>query len=553
MPAPKLPSAYTFDRVPSLNIPRAAIRRPSTYKTTFSSGKVYPIFVDEVLPGDTFKLNMSSIARLATPLVPIMDNLKLVFSFFFVPNRLVWDRWVNFMGQQDYPGEDISNMTIPYVTAPVGGAAVGSIADYFGLPTGVKWNNGDVQALPFRAYQLVWNEWFRDENLQTPANIDFSDSSQPLSDFDLLPCNKLHDYFTSCVPSPQKGPSLTLPLSGDVPVVGTGNALGLSRAAGKTNWLLDDRSSAGAHSLAMGIDKTTTAAVGANGSYYSHSSTSSTPATVGVTTNPDLSGLVALTSQATGATINELREAFALQKLLERDMRGGTRYTESIRAHFGVASPDARLQRPELLGTFSVPIVFHTVAQSGGTEENGSVKTPQGNLSAFAMATDVHHAFTKSFVEHGFVLGLCHVRSDLTYQQGIPRMWSRRDRFDIYWPELSHLGEQPVYNKEIYTQGTSADDDVFGYQERFAEYKYGYSKITGELRSTYSAPLDYWHLAQKFDALPTLSDTFIQDTPPVSRVVAVDDAPEFVLDIYNDLTCVRPMPLYAVPGLIDHF
>lgn len=558
---PRLPSShYSFDRGPSVSIPRCSLRRPSSYKTTFSEGALIPFFVDEVIPGDTFVLDQSVIARLATPLVPFMDNLYIDCQFFFVPYRLVWQNWEKMHGAQDNPG-DSTDYTAPQIISGLKGCSVGSIYDYMGIRPGVRWSTGDVNVFPFRAYNLIWNEWYRDENLQNSITVKTDDSDDQMESYSLLPRGKRKDYFTGCLPWPQKGPELTLPLSGDVPVIGTGNALGLSRAAGKTNLLLDDRSSAGAHSLAMSTDRTSTASVGTAGTYYNHSSTSSTPATVGVTTDPALSGLKALTSLASSSSINELRQAFQLQRLLERDALGGTRYVELLATHFGVRSPDARLQRPELLGSYTVPIQLHTVPQTGGSEESGTVKTPQANLSAYGMAVSMRRSFAKSFVEFGCVIGLCSVRSDLTYQQGIPRMFSRKSRFDWYYPVLGHLGPQAVLNKEIFAQGQGVvdsdgvlvDDKAFGYQERWAEYKYGVSKVTGELRSDYAQSLDFWHLAQKFDSLPTLSGTFIEDHPPIDRVSAVVDAPHFILDVYNDLKCVRPMSLYSTPGLIDHF
>lgn len=546
---PSLPSArYSFSNLPQVNTPRCAIKRPSTYKTTINAGLLYPIFTDEVLPGDTFTLDASILARLTTPITPFMDNLTLDVQFFAVPLRLVWEHWQAFCGEQETPGA-ITSYTVPFLTVGASGAPVGSLADYFGLPTGIQWSDHDVQALPFRAYNLVWNEWYRDENIQEMVTVDKGDMSVDVSTFNLLPRGKRKDYFTSALPWPQKGAAVGMSLTGTAPVVGNGSDFGLV-----------DKNGLGSFSLSANT------VTGNSGNYRDplytvHPGyTSGNIQTLQVSQDPSVSGLVAqLDSGNASFTINALRQAVALQQLLEKDARGGTRYTEILRAHFGVTSPDARLQRPELLGSFSVPLALHTVPQSSGTGTSSS--TPQGNLSAFGVASGSARAFSKSFVEHSIIIGLASVRSDLTYQQGIPRMWSRSTRYDYYWPSLSSLGEQAILNKEIYAQGKNAkdsdgalvDDKVFGYQERWSEYKYGYSKVTGELRSTYAQSLDYWHLSQKFDELPTLSDAFIRENPPMSRVLAVENAPQFILDSYFDLSCVRPMPLYCVPGLVNHF
>lgn len=547
-PTPSLPSArYSFSNLPQVNVPRCAIKRPSTYKTTINAGLLYPIFTDEVLPGDTFTLDASILARLTTPITPFMDNLVLDVQFFAVPLRLVWEHWQAFCGEQETPGA-ITSYTVPFLKVGASGAPVGSLADYFGLPTGIQWSDHDVQALPFRAYNLVWNEWYRDENIQNPVTVDTGDNSVDVSTFNLLPRGKRKDYFTSALPWPQKGAAVGMSLTGTAPVVGNGRVFGLQDVSGNP--------------FTLEVSPST----GSSGSYtdpvYSQHNgyTSNSTKPLLVSTDVKKSSLEAQFDGGNAMfTVNAFRQAVALQQLLEKDARGGTRYTEILRAHFGVTSPDARLQRPELLGSFSVPLALHTVPQSSGTGSSSS--TPQGNLSAFGVASGSARAFSKSFVEHCIVIGLASVRSDLTYQQGIPRMWSRSTRYDYYWPSLSSLGEQAILNKEIYAQGKNAkdsdgalvDDKVFGYQERWSEYKYGYSKVTGELRSTYAQSLDYWHLAQKFDELPTLSDAFIRENPPMSRVLAVENAPQFILDSYFDLSCVRPMPLYCVPGLVNHF
>lgn len=567
-------SSYNrFATLPKATIQRSVFNRSHDYKTTFDSGYLVPFYVDEVLPGDSFKLNCSIFCRLATPIVPFMDNLYLETFFFFVPNRLVWKHWEQFMGQQDNPG-DSTDYLIPQIVSGNSGFSVGSVADYFGIPTGVQ--NISVSALPFRAYQLIFNDWFRDENLQDRVGV-WSPSSahkdDPIGDWNatnsnglsLLRRNKYHDYFTSALPWPQKGDAVDVNFGVGGPVSWASDSFNLSATK-----LSDKKTQATVLNpkklafiephLSFSNTYTGTAytasapttdskLVGYQGDVsYAHISETvvSSPS---ITPSIDLPYLQFVGQSGAGLTINDLRQAFQVQKLLERDARGGSRYTEILRSHFGVVSPDARLQRPEYLGGSSTRILMNSVAQTAATND----VTPQANLSAFGLFGDSFHGFSKSFVEHGYIIGLVNVRADLSYQQGVNRMWSRKSRLDFYFPVLAHLGEQAILNKEIYAQGTAVDDQVFGYQERFAEYRYSPSVITGKMRSTYPQTLDIWHLAQKFDNLPTLSSQFIQDNPPVSRVVAVQSEPQFILDAWFDLKCVRPMPVYSVPGLVDHF
>ena len=540
-------NVHQFAMIPRADIPRSKFDSQKSYKTTFDSGYLIPVYVDEVLPGDTINLQMTAFARLATPLFPIMDNMHLDSFFFFVPNRLVWENWQKFMGER-YPDPDSSiDYTVPETTSPAGGYAVNSLQDYMGLPTaGQITGSNTVTHCAFwtRAYNLIWNEWFRDQNLQDSAVVDIDDGPDSPADYVLRRRGKRHDYFTSALPWPQKGAAVTLPLGGNAAVYGNGKSLGVTD--GTTNFGVIAASGGAFNAYAGAYNQT----IGG----YHNTGAAMASKDVGVVTSGE-SGLYADLSTATAATINQLRQSFQIQKLLERDARGGTRYTEIIRSHFGVVSPDARLQRPEYLGGGSTPVSINPVAQTSATGLTEDT-SPQGNLAAFGTALAYNHGFTYNATEHGVLIGLVSVRADLTYQQGLPRMWSRSTRYDFYFPAFATLGEQAVLNKEIYCTGTATDDDVFGYQERWAEYRYKPSQITGYFRSTAAGTLDAWHLAQEFGTLPALNDEFIEDTPPVERVVAIGEAAngkQFLFDAFFNVRQARPMPLYSVPGLIDHF
>lgn len=520
--------SYSFSQVPIADIPRSSFNRSHGHKTTFDSGYIVPVYVDEALPGDTFQVNASLFARLATPVVPIMDNLHMDVFFFAVPNRLLWTNWQKFCGEQLNPG-DSTDFLVPQVVAPAGGFTTGSIYDYLGIPTGIA--GISVSALYTRAYNLIWNEWFRDENLQNRRTFATDDGPDAYTYANgIAKRGKRHDYFTSCLPWPQKGPGVELSLGDTAKIVSTGVSPTLwTSPYHDTRQLKIANGGVDVMATGVGVPEDTLLTFGLAGH--------------------ELESMEADLSTATSVTINSLREAFQIQRLMERDARGGTRYVEILRSHFGVVSPDYRLQRPEYLGGGSIPINVNPVVQTSSTDAT----SPQGNLAAYGTGAGSGIGFSKSFTEHCVILGLVNVRADLSYQQGLPRMFSRRTRYDFYWPALAHLGEQAVLNKEIYAQGTADDDLVFGYQERWAEYRYFPSKITGKFRSTDATPLDAWHLAQEFTGLPALNAAFIEENPPLSRCVAVTTEPQFLFDSHFSIKCTRPMPTYSVPGMIDHF
>lgn len=537
-------SAHQFSMTPRPDIPRARFNIDFTHKTTFDSGYLVPVLCEEVLPGDSFSVSMTAFARLATPIFPLMDNLHLDSFFFFVPNRLVWDNWVRFMGEQDNPTDSISYV-VPQIVSPAGGFPVNGLYDYFGLPTVGQVAGGatvSVNAMPIRAYNLIFHEWFRDQNLMVSSKPSTNDGPDTYSNYALARRSKRPDYFTTALPWPQKGgTAVSLPLGAVAPVRASAVDLRTSED-NAARWRRVDTDAYPAANFAPGLS-----AVGEMGV----SGVAATPA-AGSALYP--TNLYADLSLATAATINQIRQAFQIQRLLERDARGGTRYVEIVRSHFGVASPDARLQRPEYLGGGSTPIVLTPVAQSSATGLSGG-STPLGNLAAIGTSV-ARHGFSQSFVEHGYVIGLVNVRADLTYQQGLRRHWSRSTRYDYYFPAFAMLGEQAILQKEIYCRGDAGDATVFGYQERWSEYRHSPSMITGLFRSTSAGTLDGWHLAQRFTAPPVLNTAFMQDTPPLSRVLAVGAAAngaQIIFDSVFKIKAARPLPLFSVPGMIDHF
>lgn len=521
---------HQFSNVPNVEMPRATFDRSHSVKTTFDAGKIIPIFVDEILPGDTININMNALARLNTPLTPIMHDMYLDTFWFFTPYRLLWDNWRKFCGEQTDPGDSIA-YTIPYVASDVAGYGEQSIFDYFGLPTKVT-TSFNHSALPLRAYRLIWSEWFRDQNLQNTADISTGDGPDLFTAVDdLLVRGKRHDYFTACLPWLQKGTAVNLPLGTDAPVIGIGTSDQVNRVGPVGAYETDGTGlrNYATYQYADGI--------GGNDALY-------------IEDDPNNTGypnIRADLTNATAATVNEVRLAFQTQKLLERDARAGTRYKEIVKSHFGVDFMDVTY-RPEYLGGSTHRLELTPVAQTSET-----ATTEQGALTAVGAIGVNDTSIVKSFTEHGVLIGLVSARADLVYQEGLERMWSNSTRYDIFWPSLAHIGEQAVLNKEIYCDGSANDDDVFGYIPRYDHYRYKNSKVTGLFRSNCTASLDSWHLAQEFGALPTLNSTFIEENPPVDRVIATPAEPHFNFDGYIRYKHTRPMPMFSVPGMIDHF
>lgn len=571
---------HRFSDAPAMYMKRTKFDRSHVYKTTFDSGKLIPVFVDEVLPGDTTRMSVNYFARLATPIKPIMDNIYLDWFFFFVPNRLVWEHWQNFCFEQEDP-DDRNDYVIPTVTATGNSqnAYIGSLWDYFGLPVNTSGNLSGISALPFRGVYLIWNEWFRDENLQKSIKIQKGDKNEVLnsarsseqpswvftSDTNIVPglaCpprGKRHDYFTSALPWTQKGPGVSVGLAGTASIVdpspGTGfllhstdTELAAVTACTGEQYSGGRRIALGTNSISFNRYHSTPESSGIGG-FAGNTGSDVTVSAQAASTYLGNDSYVDLDTSSI-FTINSLRTAFQMQKFYERLARGGSRYTEVLRSFFGVVSPDARLQRPEFLGSFTKMVNVNPIAQTSATDTT----SPQGNLSAYGVTAGKFHGFTKSFVEHGYIFGFVCARADLTYQQGINRMWLRSSVYDFYWPTFAHLGEQAIELREIYAQGSDADKTVFGYQERYAEYRYKPSQITGKFRSSVvKGTLDMWHLSQYFQNAPTLNEEFITENPPIERIIAVPSEPEFLLDIGFRYTTVRPMPMFGTPGLVDHF
>ena len=509
---------HSFAEVSNIKVPRSSFNRSCGLKTTFDAGYLVPVFVDEVIPGDTFNLRMSHFARLATPLTPVMDNMYLDTFFFFCPTRLLWDNFKKFHGEQDDPG-DSTDFQIPTMNAPTGGHLNGSLSDYLGIPTEHHASNTLTHSsLLHRAYNQIWNEHFRDQNLQDKVVVDTDDGPDTTTDYALLRRGKRHDYFTSCLPWPQKADdgAVSLPLGTSAPVQTDANI---------TNNVI---------------------VYSTNASAYKAMDASASLTTLSATGGVVGDALYANLSNATAATIDDLILSFQTQALYRRDARAGTRYPELTYSHYGVKPYDL-LFRPLYLGGGSTPINIHPVANTaGGT-------ATQGDLTGYGTSASSGIGFVQSFAEHGYIIGLVSARADLTYQEGLDRMFSKQDRFDFYYPALANIGEQAVLNKEIFADGSASDATVFGYQERWAEYRFKQSKITGQFRSNYSTSLDSWHLSQEFGSLPTLNSTFIQDNPPIDRVIATASEPHFIFDAYFDLVCARPIPTFSVPSLKQYF
>lgn len=523
---------HDFARIPGGKIPRSVFNRNNGHKTTFDFGTLVPIFFDEALPGDTMKMKPQILARMATQLKPIMDNMYIDIHWWAVPNRIVWENWQKFCGEQINPG-DSTDYEVPIVETG-DGFARGEFYDQMGIPPEVA--HSEVTNLFGRAYKTIWNEWYRDENLQDSEVVDLGDGPDSKTAYDtLLPRGKRQDYFTSCLPTPQKGPAVELPIGGSAPVTLTG--------------IIPADGTGAPEFQTLGRLKGTFSGTPNEAAWENAGQLYPDWQDPKVSTDISAGSGSADLSSATAATVNAIRQAIAIQRLYEKDNRGGTRYKEVLMSHFGVTINDMRLQRPEYLGGTTQRIGVNPVVQQSGYGDASGEAQYMGDLAGWATASGAAGNWTKTFDEHTLILCLVSARADLNYQQGLDRTFSRRTRWDFYWPELANLGEQAVLNKEIYAQGTAADEAVFGYQERYAEYRYKPSTISGTLRSDHPQSLDIWHLAQDFGSLPALGDTFIQENPPTDRIVAVPSEPKLILDAYFEYKSIRPMPLYGVPGL----
>lgn len=542
-------SEQHYAQVPHAEIRRAKFQRDFNLLTTMNEGDLVPIYLDEVLPADTFKINLNALVRMATPLYPVMDNAYMDFYFFFVPARLLWKHFQNLMGQNDSTfWAETTEYTTPVTTAPEGGWNVGTLADYFGIPTGVS--GLKVNSLPFRAYAKVWNEWFRDENLQQPVTQSMEDTTTTgvntgtkLSDAEAggmpLKVCKYKDYFTSCLPSPEKSAEpVKLPMTGNAQIA----------------WPNDAETMADGEIFQAGSGNLENIPINTNmklaASKKNNKSGKSLVKFGGQTNASEINytTMIADLSTVSAATINELRQAIAVQHIFERDARTGTRYKEILKGAWGVTSPDARLDRSEYIGGHRMPINVNQVIQTSSTDST----SPQGNTGAYSMTTLSRNMCTYSATEHGYILGLAAIRVDHSYQQGLSRLWTRNTRFSYYDPMLANLGEQAVLNQEIYAQGKPQDEEVFGYQEAWADYRYRTNMVTSEMRSTYAQTLDAWHYADKYDTLPTLSSSWIKEgTENIDRTLAVQssNSHQFICNFYYEQTWTRPMPIYSVPGI----
>lgn len=532
----RMPSVmkHDFSKAPQAVLPRSTFNRSYGYLSSFNAGYLIPFHVDEVIPGDTHNLKSTVFLRFSTLLFPLMDNVHIDIQYFFVPMRILQTNFEKLMGYQANPGDSTSYLFPTVTSTSTTDFNEGTIYDYFGIAT--KKNGVAINSMALRAYNKIWNDWYRDQNLQNSVIENVDDGPDAVSDYSLLRRGKRHDYFTSCLPTPQKGSAVELPLGSTAPVVGLGK-VNNTWTAGPISGVLESTGATATYANYQVIDPST-----ANKQFVIEENVSAT----------GYPGVFADLSDATASTINDLRQAIAVQQLQERDMRGGTRYVETVWAHYGVHTGDARLQRPELLSVYSKMMNVNVVPQTSGTGIS-SQTTPQANLAGYGVTVCHEAGFTKSFVEHGYIIGLISARADLRYQDGTDRMWYNSTRLDLYWPEFANLGEQAVLEREILTSGStgpSTDTDVFGYQEAWAHYRYKNSKITGLFRTNATGTLDSWHLAQDLSAGVSLNSTFIVDNPPTTRVKATSGDPDFLMDCYHHLISARPMPLYSVPGLL---